>query len=122
MKPVQGLQHEPVAAERDDDSAVSGDVAIAGSEPLERLTRLGTGAGDKGYSSKFGVAGSSQASSGMVDASGRGAHGGAAPAASGEHGARGLRLYDLSIHCRGGAGRTRLVEQHLCACVNILQG
>src|SRR2546426_517162 len=49
-EPVQGLQHEPVAAERDDDLGVFGrHVAIAGGEPFERVTRLRDRAGDEGY-------------------------------------------------------------------------
>ena len=47
---VQGLQHKPVAAERDDDvGSFRRDVAVAGREPLERLARLGNGTGDEGY-------------------------------------------------------------------------
>ena len=49
-EPVQGLQHEPVAAQRHDDIGVlGGDVAIAGGQPFERLLRLADGAGDEGY-------------------------------------------------------------------------
>ena len=49
-EPVQGLQHEPVAAQRHDDIGVlGGDVAIAGGQPFERLLRLPDGAGDEGY-------------------------------------------------------------------------
>src|SRR5438034_5494684 len=70
-EPVQGLQHEPVAAERDDDvGTLGGDVAVAGSEPLERLTRLGTGAGDKGYPLEvWGRGAHRRPRRGMVDAS-----------------------------------------------------
>src|SRR5262249_60755058 len=111
-EPVQGLQHEPVAAERDDDVGVFGRrVAVAGGEPFERVTRLLDRAGDEGY---------------PLEALGRGAHrgprrgtlgapdieahsdaGGARDRQGREHGARGLRLYDLSLDCRGGAGRAR---------------
>src|SRR6185295_20234359 len=49
-EPVQGLQHETVAAERDDDVGSLGrDIAIAGGELLERLARLGNGARDESY-------------------------------------------------------------------------
>jgi hypothetical protein len=49
-EPVQGLQHEAVAAERDDHVGGSrSDVAVTGGEPLERLLCLRDGAGDEGY-------------------------------------------------------------------------
>ena len=50
-EPVQGLQHEPVAAECDDHvGGVGLRVAVSRSEPFERLTRLSNRAGDERYS------------------------------------------------------------------------
>src|SRR5262245_41268659 len=114
-EPVQRLQHEAIAAERDDDVGGLGRrVAVALAQPLLRFHRLDIGACNEG---------DPLVARGALLALGAGGHGDfgaparrmrwAAPGPGGayEHGTRGVRLYDLSLYCRGGgsgtgAGRT----------------
>ena len=87
---VQGLQHQPVAAERHDD--VGGfrlAIAISFAQPLIGLARLRRLAGDEGD---------------MLGTRDLGAHWQIERVS---HGTRGARVYDLALDCRGGAGGPR---------------
>ena len=85
---VQGLQHQPVAAERHDHVGFGRiGVAVARLKLPKGLARLRRLAGDEGD---------------MLEIRGLPAHG-----KGPTNGTRGARLYDLAIDCRGGAGRAR---------------
>ena len=114
-EPMQGLQHEAVAAERDDDVGGLGiDIAVARDEPSQRLLRLRDRARDEGDPL---IARGGR----LIDMASRSAAADAA-AGRGEDGARGFRLYDLSLLVEAEQAGRAIVERRLCACVNILPG
>ena len=85
---VQGLQHQAVAAERDDHVGFRGvGIAVALFEPRVGLARLRRRAGDEGDMLE------TLALSWLIEGP--------------DDGTRGARLYDLALDCRGGAGRAR---------------